>query len=197
MSFFTSLFSCCLGSSENKKTEAEARHARIMNMYTSDNNPPASPIMQPPPCYADIAHDRPYIPPSEKSGPASLEEPQPQYPQQARRSSISGSSVVSIPSTRLSDLTSMYTGRTRRIRNQDGDEQSERNGSDAESAPPSYYAGSERSLTPIPEPTAPQPAMVAAQHPVMEDGWWQELLIDAERRRSRHREMERLHRDQV
>jgi hypothetical protein len=197
MAFLSFLLSCCASHSVSEKAEAETRHARIVSAVhqhatlTRPLSRPQSPRYQDnPPDYGDIAH-HPLITIDEKNaadfdvfadGDGGEEEdnddddesdslPPPISP---------NSSVVSIPSTRLTDLTSMPTGETVSALGRPSlDRYPSRS-----TRPPSYYNSPKRT---------PSPAFSAAGdgvegrddvwlHPVMQSNWLEVLQQHAARR---------------
>lgn len=203
MSFLSSILCCCGGQvSDSEKQNAEIRRNRILatteayynNQEQLSYNIPGDTSKYPdvPPAYHDAIHE-PVIVPDEKPlprppppaitanhhTPASL---------QSRRSS-----VISIPSTRLSDLTSLRTGDNQSItRDYTGRTVRSINSSLSASRPPSYF--SSRSSSPSsrtetePDVQQQQPLPqhqvqrdILTQHPVMSNDWLDILRQDARR----------------
>lgn len=198
MAFLTSLFSCCASQSVSEKAEAETRHARIVSaVYHHDatlvhpRSRPQSPRYRDnPPEYGDIAH-HPLITIDEKNaadfdvfadgGGAQEDEDGGDDESDSLPPPISpNSSVISIPSTRLTDLTSMPTGETVSALGRPSlDRYPSRS-----TRPPSYYNSPRRT---------PSPAFSAAGdgdegrhevwlHPVMQSNWLEVLQQHAARR---------------
>ncbi|OAP55138.1 hypothetical protein AYL99_10838 [Fonsecaea erecta] len=118
MAILASLLSCCTSSNRPGKLEAQTRHARIIAITNAQPDRWRCPIVQPesyhhdnpPPRYDEIAQ-YPLTATDEKSIPVAfqvtVEEDEAPPPPASPRSS-----VVSIPSTRLTDLTTARTGET-------------------------------------------------------------------------------------
>ncbi|KIW26490.1 uncharacterized protein PV07_09581 [Cladophialophora immunda] len=117
MAILASLFSCCASSDRPSKLAADTRHARIIAVTDGRPDRYRGPHVQPqsfhhdrPPQYSEVVR----YPPTaidEKSIPVDFrvtveDEEHPPPPASPR------SSVVSIPSTRLTDLTAARTGET-------------------------------------------------------------------------------------
>lgn len=189
MALLASLFSCCGSNDRSNKLEAECRHARIVAVtehHPSYRPRPRSPpqrteYRESPPEYKDIAQ-HPLISVDEKD-PFQFQllvddeddAPPPASPR---------SSIVSIPSTRLTNLTAAATGETTVSTRRTSLERMDTRGN----LPPSYY--SHRS---------PSPASSAGfdgdrerdgvwQHPVMAGNWLEALQQDAAAQHSQRRQ---------
>jgi hypothetical protein len=179
-----SLFSCCTSDARSNSLEAESRHARIVAATGDYARRPRSPpqrrrqYQESPPQYKDIAQ-HPLISVDEKN-PLHFElivqgeddTPPPVSPR---------SSVVSIPSTRMTDLTAAQTGETTRATLRGSLEYVSTRGSE----PPSYY--SNRSPSPASSAGGPRESERSErdtvwQHPVMTSDWLEVLMEDAARR---------------
>lgn len=201
MAFLTSLFSCCASQSVSEKAEAETRHARIVSAVHQHNvtfsrprSRPQSPRYQDsPPEYGDIAH-HPLIIIDEKNaaefdvfacGDDAAAEAEEDDDDEDESNSLPppispNSSVISIPSTRLTDLTSIPTGETVSALGRPSlDRYPSRS-----TRPPSYYNSPRRT---------PSPAFSVARdgdegrdgvwlHPVMQSNWLEVLQQHAARR---------------
>lgn len=191
MTFLSSVFSCCASQSVSEKAGQETRHARIVSAVrqhdhhaslTRSRSQPQSPrYYDNPPEYGDIAH-HPLITIDEKN-PAdfdvfedeeNVEQEQPDEDTGSSPPPISPySSVVSIPSTLLTDLTSLPTGDSFSV----GGRPSLDRYPSRSTRPPSYYNIAGRT---------PSPAFSAAGdgdrrrdevwlHPVMQSNWLEVL----------------------
>jgi len=180
------LFSCCTGDRKREKIETEARHARIVDIYRQAETVSQKPTQSPPPSYNEVVHDS-------LSGTTIIIDEKPAQPQaqplaqQAHtRTSISRpssprTSIYSIPSTRMTDITSAHTGSTivPSYTHQGG---SPRSSLVFDSAPPSYYDGRsirERSTSPDSQRQSDD------RHPVMAEDWLQHLRRAAENEQRR------------
>ena len=142
------LLTCCIGDRRQEKIEAETRHARIVEIYRSATNVVGeTPTQSPPPSYNEVVYD------SLSGTTVVLDEKtaQAQSPLQTQaqqnhngtamsRPSSARTSVCSIPSTRLTDITSAHTGGTI-VAYQTHLVDSPRSSLVFDSAPPSYYDG--------------------------------------------------------
>ena len=183
------LFSCCIGDRKPTKSEAdaEARHARIVEIYQQAKAETQTPVQQPPPSYNEVVYDAltgtTTVIVDEKVQPVLQQGLQSEAQDFGPRTSISrpGSpqtSVYSVPSTRLTDIASAHTGQTVRVvSTHHGD--SPRSSLVFDSAPPSYYDGRsmrERSRSPNATRLSDERQRREEQHPVMTDNWLELLL---------------------
>ncbi|KAK5076248.1 hypothetical protein LTS08_006874 [Lithohypha guttulata] len=177
------LFSCCISDRKQTKTEAEARHARVAEIYQQAQNNTQTPTQAPPPSYNEAVCDV-FLGTTtivEEKPRQLIPEPQSQVHQEnacTARPASPRTSIYSVPSTRLTDITSMHTGATA-VPTHRGD--SPRSSLAFDSAPPSYYddrSMRERSRSPDYE-RGPQGEQ--EPHPVMADNWLDRLLAAAER----------------
>ena len=169
----SSLFACCYSQDGRaSKLEAETRHARIVSV-TSDR-PRSQRYSDNPPRYDDVAQ-QPLITIEEKSAAqfevliqaadeAGEDTPTPLSP---------ASSVISIPSTRYTDLTSMNTGETTRTFARMSLETS----STGRTRPPPYHASAR--MSPSPAATEDSGRDSILQHPVMRRNWLEVLRQEA------------------
>ncbi|KAJ9503594.1 hypothetical protein H2202_000733 [Exophiala xenobiotica] len=168
----SALFACC--SSQDRrasKLEAETRHARIISV-TSDR-PRSQRYSDNPPRYDDVAQ-QPLITLDEKNAAQYEVLIQPDEAGNDAPAPLSAaSSVISIPSTRYTDLTSMNTGETTRTFARMSLETS----STGRTRPPSYHASAMR--TPSPSATEDSGRDGILQHPVMRRDWLQVLRHEA------------------
>ena len=186
------LFSCCIGDRKPTKSEAdaEARHARIVEIYQQAKAETQTPVQLPPPSYNEVIYDAftgtTTVIVDEKVQPALQQDPQSEDHHFRPRTAISrpGSpqtSIYSVPSTRLTDITSAHTGQTVRVvSTHQGD--SPRSSLVFDSAPPSYYDGRsirERSRSPNATRLSDEQQRRETQHPVMTDNWLELLLAGA------------------
>ncbi|KEF62945.1 uncharacterized protein A1O9_00919 [Exophiala aquamarina CBS 119918] len=194
MAFFTSLFSCCASQSVSEKAEAEIRHARIVSAVQQHNATVSRPRSRPqsrryqdsPPEYGDIAH-HPLITIDEKNAADFDVFAYDDYVTEDEDESNSlppsispNSSVISIPSTRLTDLTSIPTGETISALGRPSlDRYPSRS-----TRPPSYYNSPRR--TPSPDLSVVRDGDEARDevwlHPVMQSNWLDVLQQHAARR---------------
>ena len=180
------LFSCCFGSRKTEHKEADARHARIVEIYRQAEIESQQPTQTAPPAYQDVVYDT-------LSGTTILVDEkwtqavaQPQAQTQTAhtaqtpitRPSSPQTSIYSVPSTRLTDITSTCTGGAATVApTYQGD--SPRSSMVFDSAPPSYYDGRsirERSRSPV----RTRDGEFDSQHHVMESGRLDRLLHNAE-----------------
>lgn len=174
------IFSCCYGDRKTDQNEKDRRHARIVEIYrqAQDESSPSnrSSTQAPPPAYHEVIYDSctgtTLILDRKEALPTSTTDadpiPRPVSPQ---------TSIYSVPSTRLTDLTSIYTGHVNHTHRND----SPRSSLAFESAPPSYYDG--RSLR------ARSPSLDGRRsvddhtdtHPVMSVDWLQVLQRNVHR----------------
>jgi len=198
MAFLTSLFSCCASQSLSEKAEAETRHARIVSAVQQHNATSSHPRSRPqspryqdsPPQYGDIAH-HPLITIDEKNAAdfnifacgdstADDKEEEDEEDDSLPPPISPNSSVISIPSTRLTDLTSMPTGETLSA---SGRPSLDRYPSRS-TRPPSYYNTPRR--TPSPGFSVGEDGDEARDevwlHPVMQSNWLEVLQQRAARR---------------
>ncbi|KAK5943515.1 hypothetical protein PMZ80_004523 [Knufia obscura] len=176
------LFTCCINDRKQGKSEAEARHARIVEIYRQAETGSALPTQSPPPSYNEVVFDSlsgtTIIADEKSSQPPSHSAVQPPYARPPiSRPSSPRTSIYSVPSTRLTDITSAHTGGTIvACHTHQGD--SPRSSLAFDSAPPSYYDGRsmrERSRSPNDQRPSDE-----RQHPVMAEGWWEDLPTAAE-----------------
>jgi len=169
----SALFACC--SSQDRrasKLETETRHARIISV-TSDR-PRSQRYSDNPPRYDDVAQ-QPLITLDEKDA-ARFDfhiQPDDEAGNDAPAPLSAASSVISIPSTRYTDLTSMNTGETARSFARMSLETS----STGRTRPPSYHARAME--TPSPSATEDSGRDGILQHPVMRRDWLQVLRQEA------------------
>ncbi|RVX73876.1 hypothetical protein B0A52_02766 [Exophiala mesophila] len=193
MTLISSILSCCNSDSSAAKTDADARHARITNAITAYQSPPQPTYHRArslvdddnPPLYTDITHtplirvDEKCDMPDRHATFRSLDDDNTPPPPVSPRSS-----VVSIPSTRLTDLTAMPTGETLPYSGL-GRDSLERWAS-RPTRPPSYVDTLPRAPSPVASVTrvsGRNPPLFGVQgqqdgiwsHPVMHSGWFQEL----------------------
>jgi hypothetical protein len=157
MTLLRSLFVCCASQSQSEKNNADARHARIVSVVQHHESQmrarsPSLSYRDSPPSYADIAQ-HPLIAIDEKNADEIERDNYVAAPLSDR------SSIVSIPSTRLTDLTSMNTGET----------------THSGRRPPSYHASPGTTYT----PAASAGRDGVWGHPVMSNDWLQILQDDA------------------
>lgn len=202
MTFLSSVFSCCASQSLSEKAEQETRHARIVSAVQHHDASLGRPRSRPqspryhdaPPEYRDIAQN-PLITIDEKNAAdfdefeygGITEEREDQTESDSLPPPVSpNSSVVSIPSTRLTDLTSLPTGDTVATH---GRLSLDRYPSRS-TRPPSYYNNPRRT---------PSPAFSAGDetrdevwlHPVMQNNWLEVLQDHAVRRATAQRSTSR------
>jgi len=156
--------------------DTETRQVRIVQVQGAADDLYTSPCIQaPPPAYVEaVARDN-------LSGPTIYVDEKAPLPTERRlprsASSSPRTSVISVPSTRLTELTSARTGGTSIILVNQQPE-SQRSSLVFESAPPSYYDDrSERS-------TSPHSHIVSnpmLSHPVMGGDWLETLRIAAQK----------------
>ncbi|KIW94557.1 uncharacterized protein Z519_04533 [Cladophialophora bantiana CBS 173.52] len=174
MAILASLFTCCSSSDRPSKLDAHTRHARIIAVTNGQPDryrcPPSQPLSYPrdnPPEYKDIIQ----YPPTavdEKSLPVdfqlTVEDEEDSPPPASPRSS-----VISIPSTRLTDLTTARTGETTH--------QSRRESLEHVWTRTSLPAYSERSPSPatLPATARNDDRDAVWQHPVMASDWLEVL----------------------
>lgn len=174
------LFSCCTGDRKQEKNEVENRQARIVEIYRQTETVSEMPTRPPPPSYNEVVCDN-------LSGATMIIDEKPAqtqaqplahtYPRTSiSRPSSPRTSICSIPSTRLTDLTSAHTGGTIvPSHTQQGD--SARSSLVFDSAPPSYYDGRstrERSTS------SNSQRQLGERHPVMAEDWLEHLRRAAE-----------------
>lgn len=169
------LFSCCTKDTKSVALDAEARHARLVQIYQTAKAETQT-SLQAPPAYNEVVVDVPTIRIDEKP----IEPEQPQSPASSPRTS-----VISVPSTRLTDITSEYTDRASvRLGNRGGLD-SQRSSLAFDSAPPSYYDGrsdaSIRTRSRSPHNLRFAEENLLQQHPVMNPDWLNELTRAANR----------------
>lgn len=164
------LFTCCISERKHgkEKNDAEARHARLIEIYRQAETASQHPTQPPPPSYHEVVYDS-------LSGSTIIvdeKSTQPHPSPSISRPSSPRTSIYSIPSTRLTDITSAHTGGTI-VACQTNPGDSPRSSLVFDSAPPSYYDGRsmrERSRSPN---SQRQPD--AQQHPVMAEDWLEYL----------------------
>ena len=179
------LFSCCFESRKTtEKSEADTRHARIVEIYRQAEVESQQITQAPPPAYQDIVYDTftgTTIVVNEKSSQNPAQpQPEPTAQNPISRPASPQTSIYSVPSTRLTDITSAYTGTTAVALTHQGD--SPRSSMVFDSAPPSYYDGRsirERSRSPAHN----RGAEAESQHPVMADEWLDRMIQDVQARR--------------
>ncbi|EXJ96188.1 hypothetical protein A1O1_01314 [Capronia coronata CBS 617.96] len=180
MTWLKGAFACC---SAHDRLEADTRHARIVAVtndyhYNGRRAQSHHHHYDNPPAYQDIT-PRPLIPIDEKDSAYLITDAH-----ESLRPSSPHSSVVSVPSTRVTDLTALPTGDTAvTFTSTRGSLEGAVN---RESRPPSYYSTLRRS---------PTPNLIASdgglaeedgrdevwQHPVMRSDWLGVLRRDARR----------------
>lgn len=151
------LFSCCLNDKQQTQHDPEARHARIVSVYAQNADDLRSSTRAPPPAYSDIIRGEelpttvtllekePCQPPIHPIPPI------PPAPQQMSPVLSPCTSIYSVPSTRLTDITSAHTGVTSVTVGYQQTGESLRSSLVFDSAPPSYYDGrSMRERSPSP-----------------------------------------------
>jgi len=173
------LFTCCFGVRNSEKIEKEARHARLIEIYrqAGTETEEGVPTQLPPPSYSEVVYDS-------LSGTTIVIDEKPPQPQSQRqqqdsisRPSSPQTSIYSVPSTRLTDITSAHTGHTIvACHTHQGD--SPRSSLVFDSAPPSYYDG--RSMRERSRSPNGQRGSEERTHPVMAEGWWEHLRRAAE-----------------
>lgn len=203
-------FCCLCGSDEdlNEKSqrEAEVRRTRIQNVYDASREvmpdtitapptdvlhvlqAPPTAYFAPPPTYTEaVPNGQPGYPVDDKEA-YEYDQRHPRDPNRTplahSRSSSPQTSIISVPSTRLTDLTVSYTGHTHQtdttgptfpppvLSDRDG-EMSSRSSLSFESPPPSYWSPSSRT------PDRRESAEDMRQHPVLTTGWLQRLQQQA------------------
>ena len=183
MGFLSSLLTCCASQDHSSRIEAEPRHARVVAVtdlsYPHNHRPTQRQhsYQDSPPEYGDIA-EHPLITIDEKT-PVEFE-PVVEDDDEAPPPASPNSSVVSIPSTRLTDLTSMQTGETARTALGGFLQRASTRGS----RPPSYHSDPRRSPSPgsLPRLSNDSERDSVWQHPVMASNWLEVLRQDAMRR---------------
>lgn len=208
MTFFNSLFCCYTSRSLSEKAEAETRRIRIINAVNASEpylnsheytgSRPQSPRYRDnPPLYTDIAKT-PLITIDEKIAAdfdrSEAREEDDEDDDTAAPPISPNSSVISIPSTRLTDLTAMPTGGTASSYGRSSLER----WTSRSTRPPSYDGTRAMTRTPSPNPldvgerldrrgSPPQQHAEGAErnradiwvHPVMQNDWLQVLQADA------------------
>jgi len=174
------LFTCCFSGRQQEKNEKEARHARLLEIYqqAGAETETGVPTQSPPPSYSEVVYDS-------LSGTTIVIDEKPAQPQAQHqpRESISRpsspqTSIYSVPSTRITDITSAHTGNTIvACHTHQGD--SPRSSLVFDSAPPSYYDG--RSMRERSRSPNAQRGSEERTHPVMAEGWLEYLRRAAER----------------
>ncbi|KIV94720.1 hypothetical protein PV10_02458 [Exophiala mesophila] len=199
MTLLSSILSCCNSVPSAAKTDADAdaRHARIANAIATYQSPHRPSYHRPrslvhddnPPLYTDIAHtallrvDEKCDVPEAHTTFRTLDDDNTPPPPLSPRSS-----VVSIPSTRLTDLTAMPTGET--ISYSVLGRGSLERWASRPTRPPSYVDTMPRAPSPVASVTrlsGHNPPLIGVQgeqagvwsHPVMHSGWLQELQREA------------------
>lgn len=157
--------------------DAETRQARIVQIYqgAADEIYTTTPSQAPPPAYNEVVLSNVQPP------PAAYIDEKPALSAERRQlhSAFSSprTSVISVPSTRLTDITSAHTGGTS-ITLVNRQPESQRSSLVFDSAPPSYYDGrSERSTSPHSQRVSDE----VLRHPVMSAGWLETLRRSVER----------------
>lgn len=165
--------SCCTNDKKQAHNDTEARHARIVQIYTQAADDAQHPTSTPPPSYYEIAGDcmthgmatiiekEQYPPPTELVPQERLSVPSPR------------TSICSVPSTRLTDVTSAHTGATNITIARPQNDESMRSSVVFDSAPPSYYDG--RSIRERSRSPDNQRHSERAQHPVTTEDWLEAL----------------------
>ena len=188
---------CCSSSDRPSKLEAESRHARLVRI-TSDPRGVSTrhlpqrwdyPYQDSPPAYNDVAQ-QPLLSIDEKQ-PINFQltveteddAPPPLSPR---------SSVISIPSTRLTDLTAAQTGETLRTSRRESLERVSTRGS----LPPYSYC-SRRSASPASTigATSEGERDIVWTHPVMSSNWLEVLRQDTITQNSQQRGQRTMHVD--
>ena len=169
-----SFFACCF--SQGRRTsnlDSEARRARIVAV-TTDRHSPRRPQRNDdsPPRYIDVVQQS-LDTANEKNRAnfiAVMEEPD-----SVPRPGSPDSSVVSIPSTRVTDLTSTCTGDSAYIVTRRALERSSTRGS----RPPSYYSNAHTARSASPASVAVSERDSLWRHPVMANNWLEVLRQEA------------------
>lgn len=159
-------FSCCTSNSQSAEQDAEARHARIIQIYQTAKAETQQAV-QAPPAYNEVV-ETPTICIEEK--PAQLE-------QSRSIASSPRTSVISVPSTRLTDFMSAYTERAGGLLPDQSVIGSVRSSLAFETPPPSYYNTSSNASTRS-RSRSPHSLRLfddRPQHPTMSPQWWNQL----------------------
>lgn len=171
-------FSCCMSDRKQSHNESEVRRARIVEIYTQAAYDAQAPTSTPPPSYNEtiresnvhgvptITEKEPYQPPAGTLPPQSSPPPSPR------------TSICSVPSTRLTDLTSVPTGATGVIAGNPRNDESLRSSLVFDSAPPSYYDG--RSIRERSRSPDGQRRLEEQHHPVTTEDWLEVLQRTAQ-----------------
>lgn len=181
MAFIFSLFSCCTSNDRSSKVQAETRHARIIAVSHDYYNRPHSPLQRQqyhdsPPEYKDIAQHLPVT--VDEKHPLQFELIVDQDEDHVPPPGSHRSSIVSIPSTRLTRLTSAPTGETTRTTQRQSLERASTRGT----LPPSYYSNRSPSPASSAGLSSDNERDAVWQHPVMSSNWLEVLQEDAFRR---------------
>lgn len=183
------LFSCCTNDKKQAYHDSEARHARIVQIYTQAVYDAQTPTATPPPSYNEVAgeamtHGVPIIVEKEPHQTPPQVVPSPETPVPSPRTSI-----CSVPSTRLTDITSAHTGATSATLVNPQNDESMRSSLVFDSAPPSYYDG--RSIRERSRSPDSQRHLGATQHPVTTEDWLEVLQRTAQAAETYIRRLER------
>lgn len=190
-----SLFSCCVSArkQQQEKSDREARHARIIDIYTQaqrqaqTNTQTQTHTQAAPPSYEEVIYDGMSgitLIVDDKPATDELRAPIP-------RPTSPQTSIYSVPSTRLTDITSAHTGGT--VVEEAERIDSPRSSLVFDSAPPSYWDGRSmrersRSRSPVPiwraEDAEGQQDLQRESHPVMAEQWFERLCSLANQARS-------------
>lgn len=181
------IFSCCISDRKSRTGEDEARHARIIEIYQQAEAEIRPTTQNPPPAYYEVVCDhlsgttifveeKPEQPPIVTQPPRDTQLLQPRDP--ISRPQSPRTSIYSVPSTRLTDITAANTGTTiTAVPTHQGD--SPRSSLVFDSPPPSYYDG--RSMRERSRSPSGQRHSDEHQHPVMGDHWLEGLILSAQR----------------
>ncbi|KAI1613591.1 hypothetical protein EDD37DRAFT_613995 [Exophiala viscosa] len=179
MTSMASLFACCF--SQDRRTsnlDSEARRTRIIAVTAQGHSPPRPQRNDDsPPLYHDVVQET--LNTADEKNRANfiaVIEDQDNIP----RPGSPDSSVVSIPSTRVTDLTSTYTGDSACVVTRRGLERSSTRGS----RPPSYYSNGHTARSASPASVAVSERDSIWRHPVMAHNWLEVLQQEALREAS-------------
>lgn len=174
MAFGAFLSACCVSRDRDASNlDSENRRARIVAVTSDGHNPPRRQRHNDsPPRYADVVQ-QPFstMDGKNREGFVAIVEDEDNLPPPISPNS----SVVSIPSTRLTALTSTYTGETARINARQSLDQS----STRESRPPSYYSNTHNVRSVSPASVAISERDSIWRHPVMARNWLEVLQQEA------------------
>lgn len=184
------IFSCCIGDKKQIRNESEARHARIVEIYAQATYESQESTRTPPPSYDQVVHE------NESPAMRTITEKEPyQPPAQMRLQHTSPTpsrrtSICSVPSTRLTDITSAHTGGTSVTVGRPRNDGSMRSSLVFDSAPPSYYDDRsirERSRSPDGQRRSEE----YQQHPVTTEDWLEVLRRTAQAAENHVRQLQR------